>query len=248
MKLPKFDNLIKPILRQRKQLLKRWSKRNKLSTLYTLIGISLLGSLLFSIVLLCANANSNYLYNQQRTENLKTRQSLIQALQAVQAQKVDTDTANAQKASTEAELKAKIDDLNGQLQAKAAASAEAARVAAIQAPVYTGYGGSATGPLNYSNTYAWGNCTWFVASVKSVPGNLGNANTWDDMAIVDGGSVSYTPFIGAIAQTDAGGYGHVALVIGVGNGTVTVREMNVMGLGVIDEASYAVGYFKYISI
>lgn len=85
-------------------------------------------------------------------------------------------------------------------------------------------------PGTYSNDYAYGNCTSLAASMVPVPNSLGNANQWDDKASV----VSTIPVVGMIAQTDAGWAGHVAVVVAVGDGTVTVKEMNYSGFNQID--------------
>lgn len=63
------------------------------------------------------------------------------------------------------------------------------------------------------NSYVYGYCTWYAASVVDVPSNWGNANTWDDYARLSGWTVSSTPKVGAVAQTDRMSYfGHVAIV------------------------------------
>lgn len=81
------------------------------------------------------------------------------------------------------------------------------------------------------NGYPWGQCTYGVAEVRSVPANLGNAVNWRWSLPRYGFSFSRTPVVGAIAWTPYGwgGYGHVAYVTAVGNGTVTVRERNFNG-------------------
>jgi hypothetical protein len=101
---------------------------------------------------------------------------------------------------------------------------------------------------SYSNTYEWGNCTAYVASRVHVPETWGNANTWAYYAAQEGYTVSGVPLVGAVAQTGAGYYGHVALVEAVGDGQVLVSEMNVRGLGVVDQAWYPVGMFNYIYV
>jgi surface antigen len=74
----------------------------------------------------------------------------------------------------------------------------------------------------------------------------GNANTWDDGARAAGFRVDYTPEVGAIAQTDVGSYGHVAVVEAVDGGDVVVSEMNYDGYGHFRWARYSSSYFKYI--
>ena len=97
-----------------------------------------------------------------------------------------------------------------------------------------------------ANGYNWGQCTWYVAGRRGVPSNWGNANQWAYNARLAGWTVSNKPVVGSIAQTSAGYFGHVALVEAVGNGTVTVSEMNVMGVDVVDTQTYPVGQFVYL--
>jgi hypothetical protein len=103
-------------------------------------------------------------------------------------------------------------------------------------------------PGTYSQTYDAGNCTAYVAGRISVPDTWGNANAWDDHAQAEGHTVSSEPIVGAIAQSDGGFYGHVAVVIAIAGDQVQVSEMNVRGLGVVDEAWYPISTFKYIYI
>jgi N-acetylmuramoyl-L-alanine amidase len=62
------------------------------------------------------------------------------------------------------------------------------------------------------NGYDYGWCTWYVANRISVPTNWGNANHWDEGARLSGWTVSATPQVGAIAQTNYGWAGHVGVV------------------------------------
>ena len=79
------------------------------------------------------------------------------------------------------------------------------------------------------NGYAYGYCTFYVASRRNVPSNWGNANTWYYNAQASGFKVGSAPVPGAIAWTGAGYYGHVAYVEAVSGGTVTISEMNYNG-------------------
>jgi surface antigen len=56
--------------------------------------------------------------------------------------------------------------------------------------------------------------------------NWGNANTWDNAAKKTGVKVNSTPKPGAVAQTNAGSYGHVAWVTAVNGNKVTIEEYN----------------------
>ena len=98
----------------------------------------------------------------------------------------------------------------------------------------------------YSNEYAWGNCTSWVASQRGVPSWWGNASEWAWSAKQAGWNVTSTPIVGAIAQTTVGWGGHVAYVKAIGDGTVTVSEMNVMGLDRVDINTYPTDYFTYL--
>lgn len=79
-------------------------------------------------------------------------------------------------------------------------------------PIYGGYNG-----------YAYGYCTWYVASRRSVPSNWGNAVSWYGSAQASGFGVSSAPAPGAIAWERGN---HVAYVESVSGGMVTVSEMN----------------------
>ena len=98
-----------------------------------------------------------------------------------------------------------------------------------------------------SNPFAWGNCTYFVAGILNIPWS-GNANRWDDNARRVGYAVDNNPTIGAVAQTDRGWAGHVALVLDVQGDKVLIREMNVRGLNRISLGWQPAKNFKYIHV
>lgn len=100
-------------------------------------------------------------------------------------------------------------------------------------------------PFLTTNTYAWGNCTYWAAKRRAqtgnpIPNSWGNAATWATRAAQDGYVVNHRPSSGAIMQTpySAGGLGHVAFVESVDpNGTWHISEMNVIGLDKVDDKS-----------
>lgn len=97
------------------------------------------------------------------------------------------------------------------------------------------------------NGYAYGYCTWYVASRRSVPAYWGDAVNWYYNAQASGFSVGSTPVAGAIAWTPAGYYGHVAIVEGVSGGMVTISEMNgPAGWGRVDSRTVPASDFRYI--
>lgn len=103
------------------------------------------------------------------------------------------------------------------------------------------------GPTDAQDTYAFGNCTWWVFYLRQqineqIPTTWGNAATWAHRAQLDGYLVDHTPSYGAIMQisTVDNGLGHVAFVESVdpNTGAWTVSEMNVKGFDVVDQQTY----------
>lgn len=95
------------------------------------------------------------------------------------------------------------------------------------------------------DTYAWGNCTYWVFAMRlwakdPISTSWGNANTWDDRAIADGYEVNHTPRVGSIMQSDAGDFGHVAYVTNVNTktGSWVVSEMNAPIFNVVSERTF----------
>lgn len=96
-----------------------------------------------------------------------------------------------------------------------------------------------------ANTYAAGNCTWYVKDRRpDIPNGWGNANRWYGNAAAQGWSVGSTPRVGAVAASIAGM--HVALVIGVSGSTITISEMNYQGLYKVSSRSVSASLFRYI--
>lgn len=106
------------------------------------------------------------------------------------------------------------------------------------------------------DTYAWGNCTYWVYAMRywagdPIPTNWGNANTWDDNARAAGYALDHTPSVNAVFQTDDGQWGHVAYVIKVDSvtGDWTISEMNAPHLNVISQRTFskdAAQYYTFI--
>lgn len=81
-----------------------------------------------------------------------------------------------------------------------------------------------------SNGYDYGYCTWYVANKIAVPSNWGNANTWDNYAPSSGWTVSQIPRVGAVAQSNAGGEGHVGIVEAVSEDGSMIKYSDMNGL------------------
>lgn len=95
-------------------------------------------------------------------------------------------------------------------------------------PADEGYGGGEPYNDGQCTRYAW-------RKRQDLPGNLGNANTWDDRAAAQGFPVDRSPRAGDIAVWEAysngtSWAGHVAYVEGVNAGnTITISEWNWRG-------------------
>jgi len=102
--------------------------------------------------------------------------------------------------------------------------------------------------FTFSNTYARGQCTWYVAGRRQIPRDWGNARTWYSHAVALHWSVGTVPAIAAIAWTSAGTYGHVALVeqVSADGKSVYVSEMNYRAIGVKSFRWAPATDFKYI--
>jgi surface antigen/LysM repeat protein len=84
------------------------------------------------------------------------------------------------------------------------------------------------GKAGTGHRFPYGYCTWYVAQRRYVPWS-GNAGTWLYKAKAMGYKTGKKPKKGAILVTSESWWGHVALVEKVGNGTITVSEMNYKG-------------------
>lgn len=101
------------------------------------------------------------------------------------------------------------------------------------------------GPIP-GDTYEWGNCTYWAYAKRLWAGHpigqyWGNANTWDESALAADYIVNHTPAVGAVFQSDAGNWGHVAYVIKVdtATGDWTISEMNAPHLNVVSERTFS---------
>lgn len=153
---------------------------------------------------------------------------------------VDTNTSTAY-----------LDAINQyEQQQAAAAAAQQAKIAAAQR-ANSSYSSGFTGSTNsYGVTYLgteWGaynggipgQCTWYVWSQRSFPGMMGNAGQYLSYARSYGLATGTVARVGAVIVTAESWYGHVGIVVAVGGGTVTIREMNYLGPGQIDQRTFS---------
>jgi surface antigen len=175
-------------------------------------------SKLNQITALHAQYNAQYAQEQAQLSNLKG-----------QAGSLQTDINN---------LTADI-GAQRQKQAEVAAAAQAARSGGGGGGIVTG---NAIPPFGFgfrTDDFPWGQCTWYVASLRDVPWT-GDASAWAGNAAAMGFTVGSSPRVGSIVVWGAGrgysGFGHVAYVVSVsGPSSFVVDEANYMGLGVIDQ-------------
>ena len=87
----------------------------------------------------------------------------------------------------------------------------------------------------HDNAFPYGQCTYYVASRRHVTW-AGNGGAWYTAARAAGRPVGRIPVVGAAAVMWGSWYGHVAYVEKVNpDGSFVVSEMNVVGLGVVDQ-------------
>ena len=100
--------------------------------------------------------------------------------------------------------------------------------------------------VSNANSYSRGQCTFYIASQRNVPGNWGNAREWLANARAAGWATGSVPQVGAIAWTGAGRAGHVSIVRAVMGSQILVQEMNYNGVGVISSRVANASEFVYI--
>jgi surface antigen len=97
-----------------------------------------------------------------------------------------------------------------------------------------------------SRGYAYGHCTYYVASRRPIPQNWGNAREWLSRAKTAGYLTGVNASPGAIAQTTTGRWGHVAYVEKVEAGKVYLSEYNFVGWNRLSYRWANENEFKYI--
>jgi peptidoglycan hydrolase CwlO-like protein len=179
--------------------------------------------------------------DEQRLEVLQQQQqahlaqaaaaeSQLEALESqLQGQETELKQEVASLSSQAAGIVSQRQSLLGQIAAvqaeqKAAEEAAAAAAARAAAEAEGGGGGSCGGVLcpfafgTIPDSFPWGQCTWYVASLREVPW-WGNADEWLGNAQSLGYSTGMTPKAGAIVVWGGGNgysyYGHVAYVVAV---------------------------------
>lgn len=130
-------------------------------------------------------------------------------------------------AQTKEELAHAVESARHEVDALKARLAEKKRLEALRIVPPSKYAADSAG-----NTYAPGNCTYYVKNKRpDLSNSLGNANTWYYRAKALGYRVGTMAKTGAVGTTTAGALGHVVYVEKwLGNGLILISEMNVSGL------------------
>lgn len=97
-----------------------------------------------------------------------------------------------------------------------------------------------------SSGYSYGHCTYYVAKRRPIPQNWGNARDWLNRSRNAGFITGENARAGAIAQTTAGRWGHVAYVEKVEAGRVYLSEYNYVGWNRLSYRWADESDFKYI--
>lgn len=118
--------------------------------------------------------------------------------------------------------------------------AEEAAAAPVHTPVFT----EPAVQTGYANGYTYGQCTYYVASRRNVPGGWGNAANWIYGAQASGFPTGTAPRPGAIGVEK--GINHVVYVEAVIGDMVTVSEMNYVGWNVVSQRTAPATAFLYI--
>ena len=118
----------------------------------------------------------------------------------------------------------------------------------LDKPVYSPVPNISKNTPTYSNTYSYGYCTYGVASWVSIPNNWGDAHQWANSASNAGYVVNTFPEVGSIATTTRGKLGHVALVIGIDENKILIKEMNSEGWNIVSQRWASISEFMYIHL
>lgn len=145
----------------------------------------------------------------------------------------------------------------------AAGPLKKAHVRIVRAPMVGGKGGGVDPGDDYPSRWKnirqdsvfdqWGmynrECTSFVAWALYSRNGFGipfydNANRWGADAAARGYVVNSSPAVGSVAWSTAGSWGHVAYVVAVGGGNVTIEEYNHYGNGTYSKRTVPVSNFS----
>jgi surface antigen len=192
-----------------------------------------------------------HLKNQAQELRKKDQKTRDEQAANVDKIKLARDQA-AQIAANTQVLRNKADDAVVQARAETVAAQARATQAAATKPAASKpppppSGGSSGPPPGAivdppgSNHFAFGYCTWYVATRRNAPW-FGNAIEWWPNAPPYGYAEGQTPVPGAIMVTRESSVGHVAYVESVnGDGSWTVSEMNFVGWDVVSRRTLRPG-------
>jgi surface antigen len=154
-------------------------------------------------------------------------------------------SAKDQAAALVASTLAMRNQVNDQILADKAALVAQQGQATAQALVPRPVGGVAIEAPG-ANHFAYGYCTWYVASRRYIPWS-GNAIEWWPNARPYGYAEGASPAVGAVMVTRESPIGHVAYVESVnGDGSWTVSEMNYVGWNIVSRRTIHPGQIPLV--
>lgn len=170
-----------------------------------------------------------------RLQTLLRKQKEVRDRDQAARDRISTDLQSVQRAQAQAQQIVK----NAQ---SILASARQEQLRAQAALVAAQAKASSGGPVqSVGNHFAFGYCTWYVATRRNVPW-FGNAIEWWPNARAYGFAEGQTPRVGAIMVTRESYWGHVAYVEAVNaDGSWTVSEMNYVAWDVVDRRTLTFG-------
>ena len=130
-------------------------------------------------------------------------------------------------AETKESLATEVTSLKSEIEQLKAKLEEKKRLDALRIVQVDKYASNSAG-----NTYAPGNCTWYVKSKRpDLPNMMGNANAWYASAKARGYRTGTMAKTNAVGVSFGGWAGHVVYVEKwLGDGKILISEMNVQGL------------------
>lgn len=147
------------------------------------------------------------------------KESLEEIIQYIDVKSTIIDKIEGHASLTEEILSSNFEDLNEAIANSFIEKVEIKEPAKVKRP--------------RNRSFAWGNCTYYVANKKHVTWSW-NARDWLRNARAAGESTGHTPKAGAIVVFIGGGYssyGHVGIVERVNaDGTLYISDMNYSGL------------------
>ena len=177
--------------------------------------------------------DTSELFSEKALLNVDNAQLLEQAEKDKKAEEYKKAEEEAQKKKEEEERAARASRASNNSSSRSSNNSTPTTTNYSEsAPAGAGINGETDFEPNYGavHSYPVGQCTWGAKALAPWAGDYwGNGGDWAASARAAGYRVGSEPMVGAIASWNNGGYGHVAVVTGVSNGMIKVKEANYNG-------------------